>query len=51
MSKPEKKWVEGKDFFHWKYEQQTEMKHKVVTEYFRVWATMLGQYNKVMFFD
>ena len=51
MSKPEKLWVDGKDFFHWKYEQQTEMKHKVVAEYFRVWATMLGQYNKAMFFD
>lgn len=51
MSKPKKLWVDGKDFFHWKYEQQTEMKHKVVAEYFRVWATKLGQYSTPIFFD
>ena len=35
MSKPEKLYVEGKDYFLWPYEEQTQMKHKVVTDYFK----------------
>lgn len=38
MSKPEKLYVEGKDYFLWPYEAQTQMKHKVVTDYFKLWA-------------
>lgn len=51
MTKPKQVWADGKPFFHWKYEKQTEMKHKVVSEYFRVWATKVGRYNKVAYFD
>ena len=51
MSKPEKLYVEGKDYFLWPYEEQTQMKHKVVTDYFKIWATKLGQYHTVYFFD
>ena len=51
MSKPKKYYIEGKDFFLWKYEEQTQMKHKVVTEYFKLWAKILGKYYKVYYFD
>lgn len=51
MSKPEKLYVEGKDYFLWPYEEQTQMKHKVVTAYFKVWATKLGAYYKVCYLD
>lgn len=51
MSKPKKYYIDGKDYFLWKYEEQTQMKHKVVTDYFKIWATKLGQYYTVYYFD
>lgn len=51
MSKPEKLYVEGKDYFLWPYEAQTQMKHKVVTDYFKLWAMILGKYYTVSYFD
>ena len=51
MSKPEELYVNGYDFFFWPYEEQTQMKHKVLVEYFRSWATILGKYSTVNFFD
>lgn len=51
MAKPKKLYVEGKDYFLWPYEEQTQMKHKVVTDYFKVWATKLGRYHTVYYFD
>lgn len=51
MSKPKKYYIDGKGYFLWKYEEQTQMKHKVVTDYFKIWATKLGQYYTVYYFD
>lgn len=51
MAKPKKLYVEGKDYFLWPYEKQTQMKHKVVMDYFRIWATKLGAYYKVCYLD
>ncbi len=51
MAKPKKLYVEGKDYFLWPYEEQTQMKHKVVTDYFKIWATKLGQHHIAYFFD
>ena len=51
MSKPKKLYLEGKSYFLWTYEEQTQMKHKVVTEYFKLWAMILGKYYTVSYFD
>ena len=51
MSKPEKIYIDGYDFFMWPYEEQTKMKHKVIAEYFPIWATKLGKSRSVNFFD
>ena len=51
MAKPKKLRIDGKDYYLWKYEEQTQMKHKVVIDYFKLWATILGQYYTVYFFD
>lgn len=49
---PEKLYVEGIDYYFWRYELQTQAKHKVLKEYFPSWAKILGAYNsKVCFFD
>ena len=51
MAKPEKIYIDGYDFFMWDYEEQTKMKHKVIAEYFPIWATKLGKKRSVNFFD
>lgn len=51
MSKPKKIFIPGYDFFFWPYEEQTHMKHKVLASYFEIWATKLGKYTDVIFFD
>ena len=51
MAKPKKIYIDGYDFFMWPYEEQTKMKHKVVSDYFGVWATKLGVSRAVNFFD
>lgn len=51
MSKPKRIYRPEYDFFFWPYEEQTQMKHRVLASYFNVWATKLGKYSKVNFFD
>lgn len=51
MAKPQVIRKGGYAFFLWPYEEQTKMKHKVLLEYFKVWATKLGKYSSVNFFD
>ncbi|OQB23828.1 MAG: hypothetical protein BWY11_01558 [Firmicutes bacterium ADurb.Bin182] len=51
MAKPQELRIPGYDFFFWPYEEQTKMKHKVLVEYFKVWATKLGKYSVINFFD
>jgi len=51
MAKPKKIIVDGYNFYFWPYEEQTRMKHKVLVEYFDIWATKLGKYHSISFFD
>ncbi|MDR3258868.1 MAG: three-Cys-motif partner protein TcmP [Fusobacteriaceae bacterium] len=51
MSKPKLIPVLGKNFSAWEYEEQTKIKHKVLLEYYKVYATKLGNNNNVLFFD
>ena len=51
MYKPKEYPVPGKDYFAWEYEPQTMMKHAVLREYYKVWATKLGKYQTAHFFD
>ena len=51
MAKPKKIIVPGIEYFYWKYEMQTKMKHQVLAEYFKNWALILGAYSKVYYFD
>ncbi len=51
MSKPEKIYIDGYDFYCWKYEEQTKMKHLVLVEYFKVWAQKLGKFHALCYFD
>lgn len=51
MSKPKEIPIIGKDYFAWPYEEQTQIKHKVLTYYWRIWLSKLGKYNDTMFFD
>lgn len=51
MAKPEKIKVPSKDFFAWEYEEQTRIKHKVLQEYFRIYASKLGSRGNTLFFD
>jgi len=51
LAKPQELRMPGYDFFFWPYEEQTKMKHKVLVEYFKVWATKLGKYSVINFFD
>lgn len=47
MSKPEKLYIDGKDYFLWPYEEQTQMKHKVVTDYFKLCRATIT-FNKIV---
>lgn len=51
MAKPTKIMVEGKDFFAWPYEKQTQIKHRVLSSYAKIWLSKLGQYKNTIFFD
>lgn len=49
MSKPKKFAIKDKDYFAWKYEEQTKIKHKVLGSYAKIWLSKLGLY-KIHFF-
>ena len=51
MSKPKEINVCGKSFFAWPYEVQTEVKHKVLGAYSKIWITKLGSKSNTLFFD
>ena len=51
MSKPKEYPVVGKPFFAWKYEEQTQMKHKVLGAYSKIWISKLGSRSNTLFFD
>ena len=49
--KPKEISVVGKDYFAWPYEEQTQIKHKVLKEYAYIWISKLGKYYDIIFFD
>lgn len=49
--KPEEVMVAGKDYFAWPYEEQTKVKHNVLSTYFKIWVSKLGKYNDTLFMD
>lgn len=51
MTKPNKIYTDGFDFFFWDYEPQTKMKHQVLNAYLKPWAQKLGKYYTPVFFD
>ncbi len=51
MSKPKEISIKDKNFFAWPYEEQTQIKHKVLSYYWRIWVSKLGKYKHTMFMD
>ena len=51
MSKPKEYSVEGKNYFAWKYEEQTKIKHQGLCAYSKVWISKLGCLKNTLFFD
>lgn len=51
MSKPAQIPIEGKDYFAWKYEEQTQIKHKVLAYYWHIWVGKLGKSSDTLFMD
>ena len=51
MSKPENISIKNQNFFAWRYEEQTKIKHLVLKNYFKVWVSKLGSKNNTLFFD
>ncbi|MBU4421491.1 hypothetical protein KKB41_00825, partial [Patescibacteria group bacterium] len=46
MSKPKPKKWDDVPFETWKYEKQTEMKHKIFSYYLPLWLRIVGRYEK-----
>ena len=51
MSKPKEIAIPGKSFYAWPYEEQTQIKHKVLGAYAKIWVSKLGYRNNTLFFD
>lgn len=51
MSKPNEYPVKGKSYFAWEYEEQTQMKHKVLGAYSKIWISKLGSRSDTLFID
>lgn len=51
MSKPKEIHIEGKKYFAWPYEEQTQIKHKVLESYAKIWISKLGYRKNTLFFD
>lgn len=51
MSKPREITIPDKDYFAWPYEEQTKIKHKVLSYYWRIWLSKLGKYKDTLFID
>ncbi len=51
MSKPKEIHIEGKKYFAWPYEEQTQVKHKVLESYAKIWISKLGYKQNTLFFD
>lgn len=51
MAKPKKYRIENKDYFAWEYEEQTKIKHKVISAYSKIWLSKVGFRKNTIFFD
>lgn len=51
MSKPKEIVVAGKSYFAWPYEEQTQVKHRVLGAYLKIWITKLGFRSHTLFCD
>lgn len=51
MSKPKEIPIEDKNYFAWPYEEQTQIKHKVLGAYYKVYASKLGAKGNTLFVD
>lgn len=51
MAKPAKIKLDGKSYYAWHYEEQTQIKHKVLGSYYRIFASKLGKDSNTLFFD
>jgi hypothetical protein len=51
MAKPNNINVPGKNFFAWQYEEQTEIKHRVLGAYYKIYTSKLGRSRNTLFFD
>lgn len=51
MSKPKEIPVKEKSYFAWPYEEQTQVKHKVLSAYSKIWIAKLGYRSHTLFFD
>lgn len=47
----DKIWIDGYDYYFWKYEEQTKMKHAVLEEYLDKWIKILGHGGKLNYID
>jgi len=51
MSKEEEIYLDGYDFFFWKYEEQTKIKHFVLNSYLDIWIKIVGSNSKLNYCD
>lgn len=51
MSELKKYQIDDLPFYCWKYEEQTEVKHKVLIEYIDKWIKILGLYKTLNYID
>lgn len=51
MSKPKEIPIQNKSYFAWPYEEQTQIKHKVLGLYYKIYASKLGVNSNILFVD
>lgn len=51
MFEPKKIPVQDCDFYAWEYEEQTKIKHLVLSVYYKIYVSKLGQFGDTLFFD
>ncbi len=51
MSKPKEIKLNDKDYFAWEYEEQTKIKHKVISSYAKIWLSKIGSRQNTIFLD
>ena len=49
--KPSEVMISDKDYFAWSYEEQTQIKHRVIEAYAKVYMSKLGARSNTLFVD